>query len=509
MDKDLQRCSLREAGINAEGIFKFIEAAEINGTQLHSFMITRHGKVAFECCWKPYSLNSEHHMHSFTKGLVAMAIGILEGEKRIHLEDPVVSYFPEYFINEEPEEKLSRMTIHHLLTMTGGHDTEPGRHGIEDAVETFFRHPIVHEPGTRFVYNSMGSNVLGAIVKKVTGMDFFRFLQVRVLNYMGISDVYCEPCANGLAQGGGGSYLKTEDMAKITVLLLNKGKWNGQQLIPESWVERMSSVQWKDSLDAGNPNAKDWSSGYGYQVWQCQIPNSYRLDGLSGQFGVILKDYDATIITTCGELCSEPVLQLVWEYLVPALREDGADEKLSAYDAALTEKKKKLHTDWETETTSSKEEAEEFCKLVNHRDIIFPENDASVLPAARVGNCYTGVWTESKRCGIQKLSLHFEGDSCSLEYTDNQNHGTLPVGIHGDFQVGMLKSLWGDYEVWTTGRWKDGNTMEVRLGLVHGEYYQIFSFTPEKGMLVTELENGPWNKRFGKPESPKFYCEIK
>ena len=93
-------CRLQQANINAGGVKRFLEEIEKGGYHLHSFMLTRHGKIAYECSWAPYRLDEVHHMHSFTKGLVASAIGILEGEGRISLDDPVVTYFPEYQLND-------------------------------------------------------------------------------------------------------------------------------------------------------------------------------------------------------------------------------------------------------------------------------------------------------------------------------------------------------------------------------------------------------------------------
>ena len=84
----LKRCSLSEVGIEASGVKRFLDEIEEGDYHLHTFMIVRHGKVAYECSWAPYELEEEHLMHSFTKGLVATAIGILEGEGRISLDDP-------------------------------------------------------------------------------------------------------------------------------------------------------------------------------------------------------------------------------------------------------------------------------------------------------------------------------------------------------------------------------------------------------------------------------------
>ena len=174
MESRLERCSLKEAGISASGVQKFLDEIQAGGYHLHSLMLTRHGKVAYECSWKPYQLDEVHLMHSFTKGLVATAIGILEGENRISLEDSLISYFPEYQVDDQ-DGKLEKITIRTLLTMSNGHPDVPDRHGCDDEVRTFLEYPIVHEPGTVFMYDSMGTNMLAAVVKRVTGYNLFQF----------------------------------------------------------------------------------------------------------------------------------------------------------------------------------------------------------------------------------------------------------------------------------------------------------------------------------------------
>ena len=178
MESRLERCSLKEAGISASGVQKFLDEIQAGGYHLHSLMLTRHGKVAYECSWKPYQLDEVHLMHSFTKGLVATAIGILEGENRISLEDSLISYFPEYQVDDQ-DGKLEKITIRTLLTMSNGHPDVPDRHGCDDEVRTFLEYPIVHEPGTVFMYDSMGTNMLAAVVKRVTGYNLFQFLRFR------------------------------------------------------------------------------------------------------------------------------------------------------------------------------------------------------------------------------------------------------------------------------------------------------------------------------------------
>lgn len=504
--KRLERCSLAEAEISAPGVKRFLEEIQAGGYHLHSLMITRHGKVAFECNWKPYELEEVHLMHSFTKGLVATAIGILEGEGRVGLDDPMISYFPEYLVDHQGG-RLDRITLRTMLTMTNGHVDHADRHGCDDEVLAFLQRPIVNEPGTVFVYDSMSTNMLAAIVKRVTNYNVFQFLQFRIFRPLGIADVYCDSCVSGKDQGGGGSRLRTEDMAKITLLYLNGGVWNGKQLIPKSWVERMTAIQFAQSSDASNPDWEDWKQGYGYQVWMCTPANTFRFDGMYGQFGIVLKDYDATVVTTCGEGYTQAILRLVWKYLIPAMSAEVSAEEQELCQQKLEEIKGRLRIAWPMEDEVDKAQAEKWWERICGKDLVFPENKESVLPSSRVGNCFTSTWTEMQRSGIHKLRLDLTEEGYTLAFEDNGNKGILPVGI-GKPAVGFLRTLWGDYDVWTAARWTADGSLKLQIRMVQGEYYQVFTITPEGETASVRIYSGPWDRRAGRPEGTTYRATV-
>ena len=511
-DQSLDRCSLKEAGIDALGVKKFLE--EAGQYEMHSFMLVRHGKVAFECYWEPYGPQRPHLVHSFTKGLTATAVGILEGEGRLGLDDPVLSFFPEYHI-EGTGNFLGQMTIRHLLTMTCGHETEANRVGCDDPVEAFLRHPCTKEPGTHFYYNSMGTTVLGAVVKRVTGQNLFSFLQLRVFDPLGIQGISCDSCPSGIDQAGGGGHLKTEDMAKVALLYLQDGVWEGQRILPEGWADRMSGVQFSDSSDRSHPEWEDWRQGYGFQVWRCTPPNTFRFDGMYGQFGIVLKEYDTVLVTTCGETDTQGLLRLMWKHILPALLKEEQPEKASrdqeVQEAGLRDWAQGLKIHWETNHGTPEDQARACLEGINGLRLLFPENRESVLPRGRVQNCYTSSWTENKKSGIQSLAFVLQDGSLAMEYVDNQNHGTLTVGTQGDWKESLLHSLWGDYQMLVNGKWMDGGWLQIRLQMAEGEYYQVwdirFQEKQEKGAgALVEIWEGPYDRQAGLPVPRKYEC---
>ena len=284
-NKPLLRSTPIKEKVSAKLILKMLEEAEEKNIMLNSIMIIRNGKVITEGYYKPYSECIERSMHSATKSFTATAIGLLIDEGRLKLEDTVMSFFPEY-APENPCDNLKKMNVWHLLTMTCGHDSVPPRKGTDNYVKQFLNHPVPYVPGTHFQYSSMASYMLTAIIRKVTGQNMTRYLRTRIFEPLGIYDAYCDTCPMGIEYGGGGLFLRTEDLAKLAVLYLNNGIWNGVRLLSESWVKEFTKMQFRDSWSHSNPTLKpDWYCGYGFQNWRCTQKNAYRFDGSFGQLG--------------------------------------------------------------------------------------------------------------------------------------------------------------------------------------------------------------------------------
>ncbi len=203
-------------------------------------------------------------------------------------------------------------------------------YGGADWVEAFLAHPFVHEPGTFFWYNSMGTYMLSAIVQKVTGEKIIDYLYPRLFRPLGIVGATWLESNAGINTGGWGLYLKTEDLAKMGQLILQKGEWNGKQIIPAEWIEEATRSH-VASLPAGvrreeltvKPKDSDWLQGYGYQMWRCRH-NAVRADGAAGQYIIVMPDQNAVIAMTAniGDMQSE--INLVWKYLLPALKKSSA-----------------------------------------------------------------------------------------------------------------------------------------------------------------------------------------
>jgi hypothetical protein len=174
---------------------------------------------------------------------------------------------------------------------------------------------VQFKPGTHFLYNTSATYMLSAAVQKATGQTTLDYLKPRLFEPLGIAKPTWEVSPQGISTGGYGLSARTEDIAKFGQLYLQKGKWNGKQLVPEAWVEAATARQ---TSNGSNPKS-DWDQGYGYQFWRCRH-GAYRGDGAFGQYCIVLPEQDAVIAITAGVRDMQAVLNLVWDKLLPAMK---------------------------------------------------------------------------------------------------------------------------------------------------------------------------------------------
>jgi hypothetical protein len=208
------------------------------------------------------------------------------------------------------------MTVRHLLTMTTGHakDTVEALSRDRRMIKIFLGLDVEHEPGTVFVYNSGATYMLSAILQRLTGERLLDYLRPRLFEPLGAAEATWQVSSEGITTGGWGLSLNTESLANFGQLLLQRGVWEGKQLVPAEWFEAATSRQVPNDTEE-NP---DWHQGYGFQFWRGRH-NTYRGDGAFGQFCLIFPEYDAALIVTGATFDMQAVLNTVWDHLLPAL----------------------------------------------------------------------------------------------------------------------------------------------------------------------------------------------
>jgi CubicO group peptidase (beta-lactamase class C family) len=311
---ELPRSSPEAQGVSSAAVLAFVEAADKDIDSMNSFMLLRHGHVVAEGWWAPYEAEAPHSLYSLSKSFTSTAVGLAVSEGKLSLDDPVLKFFPDD-APAEPSNNLKAMCVSDLLRMSTGQQAEPPRPADQVWTKAFLAQPVPFKPGTHFLYNTSGTYMLSAIVQKATGQTVLDYLKPRLFEPLGIERPTWEASPQGISAGGYGLSIRTEDIARFGQLYLQKGKWQGKQLVPESWVEAATRLQ---TSNGSNPQS-DWDQGYGYQFWRCRH-GAYRGDGAFGQYCIVLPDQDAVIVITSGVKDMQAVLNLVWDKLLPAMQ---------------------------------------------------------------------------------------------------------------------------------------------------------------------------------------------
>ena len=326
MRKEFERVTPESVGIRSKAIMDYIDALERSNTEMHGLMIMRHGKICAEGWWQPFAPGLRHGLQSHTKTYAATAVGIAYTEGILRLDERLIDIFPEES-PAQPSENLKKLTVCDVLCMGCGMDTMPcpTEHWIRDFLHT----PVVHEPGTTYMYNSVGSSILGAIVRKKTGEGLHEYLTKRLFRKIGIDpeNIRWYYMPDGMETGGGGMLATTEDNLRLMKLYADGGVWEGERILAEDYV-RLATTNQNDSAteSINNPEASDNFLGYGFQIWMCKPKGVYRADGAMGQFTIVCPDQDMLIAineTAIGAHWAQSTLDITWEFLKQIQDENG------------------------------------------------------------------------------------------------------------------------------------------------------------------------------------------
>ena len=330
----LPRSTPEAQGISSAGILSFLQAADSGVDAMHSVMIVRHGHVVAEGWWGPYDAKTPHMLYSLSKSFTSTAVGLAIAEGKLTLDDPVLKFFPDE-APPQPSGNLRAMRVRDLLRMNTGHQGEPSFTSDADTtlrgatwVKRFLAHPVPFKPGTHFLYNSPSTYMLSAIVQKVTGMTVLDYLQPRLFAPLGMEHPTWMASPQGISAGAYGLMVRTEDIAHLGQLYLQKGMWHGRQLVPAAWVAQATSLQTSN----GSSPTSDWDQGYGYQFWRSRH-GTYRGDGAFGQYMMIFPEQDAVVVITSGVRNMQAVMDLVWDKLLPTMSAVRLPEQLATQRA--------------------------------------------------------------------------------------------------------------------------------------------------------------------------------
>ncbi len=463
--QSLPRSSPESQGVSSQELAEFIAAAD-QVDAMHSFMLVRHGQVIAEAWWAPYNPGSNHVLYSLSKSFASTAVGLAVAEGKLSIDDEVSSFFPDA-MPADASKNLKAMRVRDLLTMATGHQDEPPTRADLMNPKSFLGHPVPHLPGTHFKYNTAATFMLSAIVQKQTQQTLLDYLRPRLFEPLGITQPVWDTNSEGVSLGGYGLRVRTEDIARFGQLYLNKGIWQGRQVLSADWVQQATAKQVSNGSD---PNS-DWNQGYGFQFWRCRH-GAYRGDGAFGQYCIVLPDQDAVIAITSGVSDMQSVLNIVWTKLLPAFRPTALPSNPTAL-ASLQTSLSKLSVRLAEGAETSPMSAQVFGKRY-----VFSEND-------------------------QKLrSVRFDQDSGGnliLEVEHTESKGTMAAGYRRWQQDQRgLGGMKGE-PIAASFAWPTEDTLLVKVCAYETPFHQQLRCTFRDGNLTFAASS---NVAFGPRDLP-------
>lgn len=448
-------------------------------TEMHHFMALRHGKVICECNFAPYPKGMWHITHSMCKSITGMAIGMLIEEEKLKLDENIYDIFPDH-INAFSKIFRPVITVEHLLTMTSGVTfNESGIVSGNDWLGSFLNASVNGKPGTEFQYNSLNTYVLSAIVTKRTGETLTEYLTPRLFGPLGITKYYWETCPKGITKGGWGLFLCAEDMAKLGQLYLQRGKWNGQQLVSEYWIEISTARHLK---------TQNGTYGYGYQLWMEQRPGSFEYNGMLGQNVIIYPDMDMVLVTNAGnkEMFQDCImLNIIRKYFpVNYHPADVLPENPLSYsllkrlcgeleNGENNNRSTSLRGGWKRNVVSRRKHSDKkysyrisaavdrpsdhhsFMRAVSGRTYVMEQQNIGIAPL------FVQVFHNNMTDGISEISFTYDAGNFCVSFTEGEVIHKLPVGF-GRAADGCVDLHGEHYLVATLGEFaRDENDIPV------------------------------------------------
>lgn len=448
-------------------------------TEMHHFMALRHGKVICECDFAPYPKGMWHITHSMCKSITGMAIGMLIEEEKLKLDENIYDIFPDH-INAFSKIFRPVITVENLLTMTSGVTfNESGIVSGNDWLGSFLNASVNGKPGTEFQYNSLNTYVLSAIVTKRTGETLTEYLTPRLFGPLGITKYYWETCPKGITKGGWGLFLCAEDMAKLGQLYLQRGKWNGQQLVSEYWIEISTARHLKTQND---------TYGYGYQLWMEQRPGSFEYNGMLGQNVIIYPDMDMVLVTNAGnkEMFQDCImLNIIRKYFpVNYHPADVLPENPLSYsllkrlcgeleNGENNNRSTSLRGGWKRNVVSRRKHSDKkysyrisaavdrpsdhhsFMRAVSGRTYVMEQQNIGIAPL------FVQVFHNNMTDGISEISFTYDAGNFCVSFTEGEVIHKLPVGF-GKAADGCVDLHGEHYLVATLGEFaRDENDIPV------------------------------------------------
>jgi CubicO group peptidase (beta-lactamase class C family) len=417
------------------------------GSDLHSILIVKNGYLITESYLPPYHKETLHNVKSASKSILSALVGIALEKKYLRsLDQKISEFYPEYV--NDPQKK--EITLRHLLTMTAGlawsYDQETASPVSPSDLESWKVVPMRDAPGEKFEYNSMLAHMMSAVLTKATGKNTKEFADSVLFKPLGISEVQWSKDNKGIYIGGAELFLRPRDMAKFGLLYLNKGVWNGQQVVPREWVEESTSPKLSIGPDLNYPMAIK----YGYWWW---IPaQSYQARGYNGQYIIVRPDLKMVVAVTSEN--QGAIFQYLDSYIFQAASSKGP-------------------------LPPNPQAARALSLLVSELESPLAQT-VGPMPEIATKVASKKYALEPNKLGIQSFVLAFkDGRECMMKLTIGKQTLDFPVGLDGNFRVvntGIsLGSNSEQSQLASKGSWVNDNTFVVKSHILGDVVTQVFA----------------------------------
>jgi len=455
-----QSSTPEEQGMDSQRLAQVLADITEREVAINSLLVVRNGYLVMEANVWPFQPQARHMILSVTKSvtsaLVGMAIerGFIDG-----VEQPVLSFFPDRQIDHRDARKEA-MTLEHLLTMTSGLDCEQDEYVVGemqrsgDWVQYVLDLPMVAEPGESFAYCTVNSFLLSAIFQQATGTSAKAFAEEHLFASLGIRGTVWPSSPGGVSRGGVGLGMVPRDMAKIGQLYLQRGMWEGGQVVPAVWVEASA---WEHIAESRH-------GGYGYQWW-VQKPDFFARLGLTrftpvfdargygGQFIFVVPSHNMVVVVCSWMKGADQIIpiKLLQSAILPAAK---SSEKLAPNPEGLAAMRAQISS---LAGPARKSEIPKMPPM-----------------AARIsGKTYR---LQGSRYNFSSFSLFFREDDAVLRLMMGTGDEGCTVGLDGIFRI---TNTGGAYDVACMGHWSDDHTFELDWTQVGANQRHVVTFSFE------------------------------
>lgn len=279
---------------------EFINTVQSRGLYVEGLAVANSDQILFEHYFVP---KKERNIYSHTKSFICTAAGIAIDEGKLSLTDRPADFFGEK-LPKDYDKNIQNITLHDLLCMSSGFgiqmlmgDSRRAGEGYPDYIAYMFSKPVIHKPGTAFMYSNGDTYLAGRMVEKAVGKPLQQYLYERILRPLGIRYPAMDTDPEGHVFGATGLYLYLTEMIKLGMLYLGDGVYKGQRIVSSKWV----NLATQKHLDCGPHDPDPWHIGYGYQFWMSPFPRAYRADGAYGQITTVLPQKGLVVSIQCPE----------------------------------------------------------------------------------------------------------------------------------------------------------------------------------------------------------------